>query len=128
MSGAVRSYELAFEERAQYLYAEITSKAISLERSALYLSEVAKRCREVAAKRLLVERHIPQTLSNVDVYKAVNALVDLLPPGIRIALVDSHINNRKRLEFGVRAARSQHLDAEVFSTVEAAEKWLLRGA
>ncbi len=41
-------------------------------------------------------------------------------------MVDGNSNNRKRLEFGSRAARSQQLDTEVFGTVEEAEKWLLR--
>jgi len=126
MSAPYQAFELAFEERDGYLYAKITSKAITLERSEEYLSEVMRRCRELDCTRLMIERHIPQTLSNVEAYRLVTTLTDIIPEGLRVAMVDGNSNNRKRLEFGTRAARSQQVDAEIFSTVETAEEWLLR--
>jgi hypothetical protein len=126
MNAPYQAFELAFEERAQYLYARITSKAITLERSRAYLSEIIDKCRELGVSRLMVERHIPQTLSNVEAYRLVTALAEVIPAGLRVAMVDGNSNNRKRLEFGSRAARSQQLDTDVFGTVEEAEKWLLR--
>ena len=126
MSAPYQAFELAFEERDGYLYAHITSKAITLERSEEYLGEVMRRCREQGVTRLMIERHIPQTLSNVEAYRLVMALSDVIPDGLRVAMVDGNSNNRKRLEFGTRAARSQQVDAEIFSTVETAEEWLLR--
>ena len=74
MSAPYQAFELAFEERDGYLYARITSKAITLERSEEYLSEVMRRCRELDCTRLMIERHIPQTLSNVEAYRLVTAL------------------------------------------------------
>jgi hypothetical protein len=126
MSTPYQAFELTFEERDKYLYARITSKAITLERSQKYLSAIIDKCRELGVSRLMIERHIPQTLSNVEAYRLVTELSENMPPDLRIAMVDANGNNRKRLEFGTRAARSQQLDAEVFGTVEEAEKWLSR--
>jgi hypothetical protein len=126
MNATYKAFELAFEERDGYLCARIDSKAITMERSEEYLATIVDRCRETNCNRLLIERHIPQALSNVDAYKVVTALVDQIPAGLRIAFVDSNMNNRKRLEFGTRVARSQNLDAETFDNVADAEKWLLR--
>jgi len=126
MNAPYQAFELAFEERANYLYARITSKAITLERSQAYLGEIMDRCRELGISRLIIERHIPQTLSNVEAYRLVTVMTSNIPAGLRLAMVDGNGNNRKRLEFGTRAARSQQLDTEVFGTVEEAEKWLFR--
>jgi len=126
MSTRYKPFELAFEERDGYLFARIDSKAITPERSQEYLAALVDRCRDLGCDRLLIERHIPQALSNVDAYKVVTSLVESVPDGLRIAFVDSNTNNRKRLEFGTRVARSQRLDAQVFGMVDDAEKWLLR--
>ncbi len=126
MSAPYQAFELAFEQRDLYLCARITSKAITLERSEEYLGEIIDRCRTEGVSRLLIERHIPQTLSNVEAYRVVTSFAENIPSGLRIAFVDSNSNNRKRLEFGTRAARSQNLDADVFGSADEAEKWLLR--
>lgn len=126
MTRSYQAFELAFEERAGYLYASITSNAISLERSQDYLTQIVEHCRNHEVCRVLIERHIPQALTNIDAYRAVTALVDFMDFELRIAFVEANAKNRKRLEFGMRAARSQGLDADVFATVELAEKWLLR--
>ena len=121
-----KPFTLAFEERPHYLYARVDSNAISVERMEQYMGEIMDHCRELDCKCLLIDRHIPTTLSNVDVYRAITALSDRVPDGLRIALVDANSNNRKRLEFGSRAARAQRLDAQIFASIEDAEKWLLK--
>jgi hypothetical protein len=126
MNGRKQAFELAFEERDGYLYARIDSRAITPERSEEYLGAVVDRCHELGCTRLLIERHIPQALSNLDAYKVVTALAESIPPGLRMAFVDSNSNNRKRLEFGTGVARSKKLDARVYGSVEEAEEWLLR--
>jgi len=126
MSRSYQAFELAFEERAGYLYASITSSAISLERSQEYLTQIVEHCRGHEICRVLIDRHIPQALTNIDAYKAVTALAETVTFDLRVAFVETNPKNRKRLEFGMRAARSQGLDADVFGSVADAEKWLLR--
>jgi hypothetical protein len=121
-----KAYQLAFEQRPEYLYARVDSKAASIERVSQYLSEIMERCHADKCKRLLIDRHIPNPLPNVDVYRAIIEISEHVPEGLRIAMVDTNSNDRKRLDFGSRAARAQQLDAGVFGTVEEAEKWLLR--
>src|SRR4051794_2998291 len=117
MSRTYQAFELVFEERESYLYTSITSNAISLERSQDYLSQIVEHCRGNEVCRVLIERHIPQALTNIDAYKAVTALADIVTFELRVAFVEGNMKNRKRLEFGMRAARSQGLDADVFETV-----------
>jgi hypothetical protein len=125
MNDSPQAYTLAFEQRPDYLYATVTAGQITREQYLQYLKEVADKCRELNATRLLVERHILTNLTNTVAFSTVATMADYAPKGLRAAVVETDSTFRQRLEFGVRAAKAEKLEIEVFTTIAEAEEWLL---
>jgi hypothetical protein len=126
MEAQSKPYKLAFEKRSRYLRARVTASEMTPDIARSYLSELAKICKELNISRLMLERHIPGTLSAQDDRKEIISLSKLLLNGLRLAIVEPQSANLKELESCARVARSKNLDVEVFDDVEEAKQWLLQ--
>jgi hypothetical protein len=117
-------YELSFETRPDYLYAGLKCESMSLDLAKLYIQEVADKCRDIGAKRVIIDRHCPNALSNSMSYLAISDLSELAPPGFSLGIVDGDESNRNHLNFGLRSLERDDVAVQIFATVEEAELWL----
>ena len=125
MEATSTSYERRFEQRPGYLYSEITAPVITVKMASKYLDEVAKKCRELNAQRLMIERHIPVTLSSIAAYEVIMAFFERSPE-VRFVFVEPEEINLVKMDLGIRIAHVHEVDVEVFDTVPKAEHWLMR--
>ena len=125
MNDLTKPYLLIFETRPQYLYARVTSETISPEMVVEYLHEVTDKCRKLAHKRLLVERDIPTTLSESDIFFTGNEFSNMGIDGMQIAFVDERAANTDHLEFAMLVANNRGGHVELFHNVPDAENWLV---
>lgn len=119
-----KPYDLKLEIRPGYLYARIHSETITPEMTVAYLHEVTDRCHKLGRTRLLVERDIPATLSDADVYFSGTEFAHMGIESIRIAFVDARAENAEHLEFAMLVANNRGGHLKLFKTVPEAETWL----
>lgn len=124
MNDSGQQYELAFEERAGYLYAHVLANKITQEIALAYLKEVMKRCRIINCTRLLIERNIPEMLPDGTLF-FVAAEFQQMIAGVRVAFVNKFSANEDALDFAVRVGLNRGADYGVFDNNADAEKWLL---
>lgn len=118
------NYELTFEERPGYLYAQVSAESIDEDMARAYLGEVAARCRELGTERLMIYRDIPAVLPTTAMYFAATHLGKLLH-GIKTAFVNPYESNEKMLAFGATVGFNFGEDHALFNDPEKAEGWLL---
>lgn len=128
MNDLTKPYDLIFETRPQYLYARVTSETISPEMVVEYLHEVTEKCRKLAHTRLMIERDIPATLSETDIFFTGTEFAHMGIEAIRIAFVDGRAENTDHLEFAMLVANNRGGHVELFHSVPDAESWLITGA
>jgi hypothetical protein len=120
----VEKYQLRFEMRSDYLYAEVRCESMTLQLAKLYIQEISDKCRETGTQRVIIDRHCPNALSNSMSYLAISDLSELAPPGFRMAIVDSNEENRKHLNFGLRSLEREDVAVQIFGSLNEAENWL----
>jgi hypothetical protein len=118
-------YTLRFEQRDGYLYAHVRGEHDSVAISTAYWSEIARRCHELDARRLLVVEELAERADVLDVYEVASGLVALGFSRIRIAFVDLLLEEQPMMQFAERVARNRGIDGRVFRDEAAAEAWLL---
>jgi hypothetical protein len=119
-----QKYELRFELRPEYLFAELNCDSMSFELARLYIQEVSDKCRETRMLHVIIDRNCPTTLSNAMSYHAFTTFSEMAPPGFRMAIVDAHEDNRKHLDFGTRSLEEFDVEVRIFATIKEAEAWL----
>lgn len=117
-------YELRFEQREHYLYAHVKGEHDSVAISTAYWTDVATRCHELDAHRLLVVEDLAERAQVLDVYEIAAGLVALGFARIRIAFVDLHLEELPMMLFGETVARNRGIDGRVFRDVASAAAWL----
>jgi hypothetical protein len=125
MTSPNKPYSLTFEKRPQYLYVRVASETISQQMVADYLQEITYRCRRTGHTRLMVDRQIPQTLSETETFFTGTQFANMGIDRVKIAFVDERDENREHLEFAMLIANNRGGDMKLFSDADAAEKWLL---
>ena len=118
-------YTLRFEARDGYLYAYVRGEHDSIAISTAYWREIAQRCHELDARRLLVVEDLAERAQVLDVYEVAAGLVALGFARIRIAFVDLLLEELPMMLFGETVARNRGIDGRVFRDEEAAIAWLL---
>lgn len=127
MNEPTKPYELIFETRPQYLYARVTSETISPAMVVDYLHRVTERCHELEQTRLMIERDIPATLSETDIFFTGTEFSQMGIERLRIAFVDERAGNTDHLEFAMLVANNRGAHVELFHNVADAESWLNPG-
>lgn len=117
-------YELIFDKRPKYLYAQVKADSIDRETALRYLQELADKCAEVNAERVMLERRIPATMSDADTYLIIQDIVRLIGPR-RMAVVNPYDSNADAMAFGNLVGANRGLPYRVFDSTDDAEAWLL---
>lgn len=125
MNGSDSSYELSFEKRPDYLYARIEAVEATPAMVSAYLAEIAERCVGIDQPRVIIDRHLPNVLSEGDLFFVATEFVAHLP-GARVAIVDSNSLHEPSWEFAKLVSANRGVEMTVTKTVAEAEKWLLR--
>ena len=121
---ADKPYDLTFEEKEGYLYAHIQGDIDTVEISAQYWKEVAEKCAAESTKRVMIHEDLPSGATMGDVYQIASELPNLGFFGIKIAFVDTHIDQQTLNEFGELVAVNRGIFGKIFNDVSEAEKWL----
>ena len=124
MDPSAKPYELTLEQRPDYMYAHISCGAINSEIVTDYLHQVIDRCHKKHCSRLMIERDIPATLSDTDIFFTGNEFAHMGIEQIRIAFVDSRVENKEHLEFAMLIANNRGANMKLFANAAEAEKWL----
>lgn len=127
MSQAPTSYRLLFEERSQYLFAHVQAPNITRESAVAYLREVADRRSTTRSTRLLIVRDIPVMLSDSDLFFTTRDFLEMIG-STRTAFVNPYVEIDESMHFAMTIGINRGANYRLFSTVERAETWLLRGA
>lgn len=117
-------YKLSFEERPDYLYARIEAESIDRTTALSYLSEVARYCARIDAKRLLIHRDIPVMLPDADLFNTTTDFLEMVR-GTRAAFVNPYQDLTEALDFAMVVGLNRGADYKLFNSIEDAEKWLL---
>jgi hypothetical protein len=117
-------YELTFDKRPGYLHAVIKADSIDRGTALRYLQELADKCTEVNADRVMLERRIPATMSDADNYLIIQDIIRLIGPR-RMAVVNPYESNDKAMAFGSLVGANRGLPYRVFDSTDDAEVWLL---
>jgi len=119
------SYTLTHEERNGYIYFHVEGQD-SLEVSKAYFTEVFRQAEELGFQYVLIDEALEGGLSTIEMYELTEMISEIHNGSIlKVAFVDQYANNTSEQEFGVTVVRNRGMNAERFSTVEAAEGWLL---
>jgi hypothetical protein len=102
----------------------IVCERFDLDIAKLYLKEVTDKLGELGLTRLLLERRVCGTLSNIKSHLAIAFLFDNGPAGLKTAVVDGDPDNRRRLDFGARTSEVGAHRFQIFETTADAMKWL----
>jgi hypothetical protein len=120
-------YELTFDKRLHYLYAEIHALETNVTTALEYWQTIITKCREFESNRLLVRQDIPGGLSTGEMFALASEVSAMDAPGIKIAFVDPDLENFEGHRFAELVAGNRGLWAKVFTTVPEAESWLVPG-
>ena len=117
------SYELKFDERPEYLYAQVISDNGSSDVTRAYLNDVAQKCKESKCERVLIDREIPDMPPDGAIYPvALEAHKGF--DGKKVAIVEPP-RTYGSMNFFKIAYESLGGECRVFETVSDAEDWLL---
>ena len=116
---------LTFEQRDGYLYAGVRANSISVEESKAYLGSIADKCRAEGVSRLMIDRFVPEPISNTRGYLIISFFCDNFPADFKAAIVDPDERSHQCLDFGLHVAKPEGLDVRAFLTTDEAERWLL---
>ena len=125
MASLTEPYELTFDRRPFYLHAFIKSDAMSVDISLRYLREIADKCITLRYTRLMIERSIPQTLSESELETVAIEFILMGMADIKVAFLDKRAENLEPLRSAMIARNSRGAWADVFTNIDEAERWLL---
>lgn len=117
-------YELTFDKRPDYLHAVVKANSIDRETALRYLQELADKCTELNAERVMLERRIPATMSDADNYLIIQDIIKIIGPR-RMAVVNPYESNDEAMAFGNLVGANRGLPYRVFANTDDAEAWLL---
>lgn len=119
-----KSYEISFEQRAEYLYVYVEGDRDSYPISMAYWQEVARECERLGSKRVLVDENITENVTVAEMY-SVASEIPLMFSGIAIAFYDRHADQAEINEFGELVAQNRGVIGRFFADSDQAKEWLL---
>lgn len=117
-------YKLEFEERAGYLFTRVSAETIKRDSAIAYLTEIAGKCKEVKAKRLMLVRNIPMMLPDADLFFTTNDFLKMIGE-TRVAYVNPHDAISEEMDFAILIGVNRGGDYSLFNSEKEAERWLL---
>lgn len=127
-SAARNSWRLRFEERRDYLYAEVSGPQDSLDITLAYWRAIEAECGTRGARTLLVcDRLFGEPATPEDFRRLVEALHDSDLRALRIAFFEPVSDHLREVEHGELAFRDAGFTLRVFGNEREAELWLRYG-
>ncbi len=118
---------LIFEDRQNYLYAEVSGPDDSFEISMAYWTAIADQCHKRNTKRLLVLERLGHYSGKRDMILMIDSIIELGFEHIRVAYVDAFVEDLVIAEQGEILAMERGIAGRVFGSVQEAERWLRLG-
>lgn len=120
-------YELRFEERQGYLFAEVKAERMDEKIAHSYLSEIAEKVKQTKTDRVMILRDVPVMLSDGDLFSTTNFFLDKMR-GRFVAFVNPHTKISEDMEFAVRIGTNRGGLYGLFASEDEAEQWLLESS
>lgn len=118
-------YDLKFEHRPEYLYAQVTGKEDSRDISLSYWTRVAEERKAHNYDKVLVDEDLGEQPELIDIYEIAAFLSEMGFAGATIAFVDRQMDHLEYNKFAETVAVNRGLRGRVFIDYDEAEKWLL---
>jgi hypothetical protein len=125
MDDVIKFYELRFEQRPGYLYANIKADQMTREIALGYLREIANECARLRCTRLLIERDVPVMMPAGDLFFTATEFLEMIK-GVRVAFVNPYAGIEKEMGFAVTISTNRGADYYLFDNLADADKWLLK--
>lgn len=117
--------QVAFDERAGYLYAFVSCQHGNLDVARSYWHKIAEKALSISADKVLVVEDIPESISIAEVHQLVTELAELPVRSVRVAFVDRFAQHKSINDFGILVGGNRGLTVKGFDSTDPAEKWLL---
>lgn len=118
---------LRFEDRLDYLFAEVSGPRDSRAISTAYWQRIAARCEERKARKLMVVENLGDFEGERDMANMVDAIIAMGMGRLKVAFVIARIEEMARLEHGEILAMERGANGRVFESTALAERWLRHG-
>lgn len=119
---------LVFEDRPDYLYAQVTGPRDSHHISLAYWSRIAEQVRKRQTRKLLVVENLGDHEDVRDLPTLIDALIAMGLDRIQIAFVVGRVELLPQMEHGEILAMERGANGRVFGSVAVAERWLRHGS
>ncbi len=116
-------YDLTFENRPAYLYAEVRSEEMTEAIARAYLTEIAEKCTQTGSKYVMIYRNVPVMLPDGDLFDTTKFFLELMH-GRQVAFVNPHTKISEDMEFAVRIGTNRGGVYGLFNSVAEAEEWI----
>lgn len=123
---AEKACYVRFDYRPEYLFASIEGDEGDLDARRRLWQMIAAEYKTKRYERILVVENCSEVLSTADVFQLASEIPSMGFAGGRSAYVDANLANSEIVEFGETVAINRGMNCAVFSTVEDAEKWLMK--
>jgi hypothetical protein len=124
MADPTKPYELTFDPRPEYFYVRVTAATIDEDSAAMYLRDIAAKCRELNYAAVLLERDIPVMLPPGGLYFTTKGFREMMD-GIKVAIVNPHAELDEKMKFAMLMAENIGAQFSLQPSIDAAEDWLL---
>ena len=118
---------LKFEDRPDYLYAEVTGPRDSRDISTAYWLRIAAQCEQRKTRKLMVVENLGDYEGERDMANMVDAIIAMGMGRLKVAFVIGRIEEMARLEHGEILAMERGANGRVFESTALAERWLRHG-
>lgn len=118
-------YKLRYEDREAYLVVSVEAKETTIESAVSYLNELMASLRRSGHRRLLLIREASNTMPEGHLKIIAAIMINLLPSGVRFALVDLTPSFQILQRVIARSAAERGREVKVFADRANGEAWLL---
>lgn len=118
---------LKFEERVDYLFAEVTGPRDSRVISTAYWQRIAEQCAIRKTRKLMVVENLGDFDGERDMANMVDAIIAMGMDRLKVAFVIGRVEEMARLEHGEILAIERGANGRVFESTSLAERWLRHG-
>ena len=118
---------IKFEDRLDYLFAEVTGPRDSEDISTAYWQRIAEQCERRKTRKLMVVENLGDFVGERNMSSMVDALIAMGLGRLKVAFVIGRIEEMARLEHGEILAMERGANGRVFESTSLAERWLRHG-
>ncbi|MBW8366688.1 MAG: hypothetical protein K0M70_02375 [Arenimonas sp.] len=118
---------LKFEDRLDYLFAEVTGPRDSRDISTAYWQRIAEQCGIRKTRKLMVVENLGDFDGERNMANMVDAIIAMGMDRLKVAFVIGRVEEMARLEHGEILAIERGANGRVFESTSLAERWLRHG-